>query len=338
MATGHATESDESDMNEVELKDDQDTPPETLHPEKITSEIEKLNKLGNDLCQLRQRPLLLLYYSHTNCGEITETDITYLEEILKPIDAGIQELDVLIQTRGGEVSSSYFIAQLIRSKCKKMYTIIPTFSYSGGTGISLASDHIELHTTSKISPIDVQLTSIDEKNMFPLLNLDGFIDFVHETTKIFQLKDEQNRSEIIARLMIEFCKNVHPFQLGQLFRLRELHAVYARELLLNYMFRNDSHKESRTKYVIDKLTSGSPAHEFNIDIALARKYGLVVKEMEQNVYLIGKKIINLCEEMENTGIIADFYDGSHTKRSPYFQLFIHIPSNKSIGGKYGRER
>ncbi len=292
----------------------------------IVEGIVNIDTIGQKLCETRKRPLLLLYYNN-QCGQITPADLEYLEEVLEKIEKPVSEMDLLIHTRGGEVSTSYFIAQLIRSKCNKLYSIIPTFSFSGGTAIVLASDHIELHTTSQLSPIDIQIHEDKSDDAFPLLNLDGFRDFIDETTKSFELNEEKNKTEIIARLMVEFCKQVHPFNLGELFRLRKLHEIYAKVLLLTYMFRHDSDKEKKAKDVIQNLTAGSPAHEFNIDIKLAKQFGLNVKEMEKSIYKLSKSLINICIEKEHNGIIAQFIDRSNNFKLPYFQLFIPAQTN-----------
>jgi hypothetical protein len=296
--------------------------------------LQSLEWEGNTLALMRLKPVLLIYYHDDKYSQIDERDIGALEE--KFGDNSFPELDLLIHTRGGQVSTSYSIAQFIRSRCRRLNTMIATHSYSGGTLISLASDAIEMSPTSKISPIDVQNYIIredgTEEHQAPL-DFDNYIQFISSSSSNFNFKDEKNRTEVICKLMEELCKKYDPIKIGELFRLRAIHVLYARTLLLEYLLKNDSQKDLRSEYIIDQLTIGSPEHNFEIDIKLARRMGIPIVDMGENIYTQSKKLISLCAEGTRNGIICKFAEGDERQRLPF--IWIFWPSlNKTIDSNY----
>jgi len=158
--------------------------------QKIKTFIEPIFETAAEIVKLRQRPLLVMFYSDS-AGQIVETDMRLLEEVLEQAFAGerVPELDLIIYTRGGEVNASYRLAQLIRSYTQCLYTLIPFYAYSGGTVIALASNHIEMGRSSSISPIDVQVIGKEEK-AFGLMSLEKYIELMkHACTETFKIKD-----------------------------------------------------------------------------------------------------------------------------------------------------
>lgn len=89
---------------------------------------------------------------------------------------------------------------------------------------------------------------------------------------------------------------------------------------MNYMFRNEPDKKLITHHIIKRLTSGSPNHEFQIDLNIAQGMGLKVKEMEDQLYNLSKMLVNICSLLKRQGEICKFY--SDDRRIPFFEVFL----------------
>lgn len=141
----------------------------------------------------------------------------------------------------------------------------------------------------------------------------------------FALKDETDKADIISKMMLKLYDNYKALDLGELFRLRALHEIYATQLLSSYMFRHSSDKNARAKGVVDNLTIGSPAHDFDIDINIAREFGLNVMEMDDQMFIDSKALIRACMEEEEKGEICPFINKE--MRIPFFKLFPYVVLN-----------
>ncbi len=278
----------------------------------VIYELKRIDELSEKIVAKRKRPLLLMYYSEDRCGSISDIDLEYLEEILKGVGK-IKDLDVIMHTMGGSVSASYFLARIIRSRCYNMNFIVPAHAYSGGTMISLSANKIIMSVTSKLSPIDIQF------GKKPLINFDEYLSFINDTTDSFKLKDEKNKTEIIARMLVELSKRFNPLDIGEIFRLRLLHEMYAKNLLLDYMLRNDAYKEANATEIVKNLTSGSPSHEFDIDRNLAQKFGLIIERMEPQLHKLSEELIEICRQAERKGVVCPLTPNDI--RMPYLKFF-----------------
>ena len=113
----------------------------------------------------------------------------------------------------------------------------------------------------------------------------------------------------------------HPFALGSIFRLRNLSKYHGKILLLEYMFKNDPRKIYIAEKLISRLTGECPTHDFEIDYMIARGLGLKVIRLEEEVYILNKKLINLCISAERKGLICPFQDVEEDYKQPYFEIF-----------------
>lgn len=284
--------------------------------------ITKLNEIGQTIATIRKKPLLLIFYPDDG-GSIRKNDVYILEkkldEKLKDYD---MDLDVVIHTTGGDPKASYLIAQLIRNYCSRMDLFVPYYSYSGGTLIALASDLINLGRTALLSPIDLQLGSKGNPEQFPLLSIEKFIEFAEDSCKSIKFTDEKNKTDYIIALIEKLTYEIKPTELGAMFRLKDLTKYYAQILLRKYMLKNESNRDRQVDFIIERLTGGSPDHDFDIDIHIATGIGLKAREMDDNIYKLSRLLIGSCNKLLNEGVICNFYsDSDSTDRKPFFEVF-----------------
>ncbi len=285
-----------------------------------------LYRVGQTIASIRNRPLLVMFYSREQIAGIKEEDLYFLEKKLEEkLGKKVKELDVLLQTLGGEADCSYLLAQLIRDYCDYMETLIPNYSYSGGTLICLASNLINLGKTARLSPIDLQLgfTNGEDEEIpsFPLMNIEKYVEFVMDTCKKFQFVDERNKTDYITPLMMELVKEINPTKLGELFRMRGLSEYHSRILLANYMFKNEPNRGEIVEYITNKLTKDTPSHDFEIDYHMARGIGLKVKPMDRKIYKLARDLLTICGNLKRRGIICQ-HVFSGKSRKPFFEIFF----------------
>jgi len=109
--------------------------------------------LIGDIEAMTKRPLAV-YFSQLD-QEINHTDPDDLSEILLGVTS--PEMDLLIQTPGGNVDATEKIISVLKYRFKHYRVIVPSWAKSAGTVIALSSNEIVLGVNSELGPIDPQL-------------------------------------------------------------------------------------------------------------------------------------------------------------------------------------
>ncbi len=108
--------------------------------------------LITDIEAITGRPLLV-YFSQLD-QEINHTDPDDLSEILSGMPKG--ELDIFIQTPGGNVDATEKIISILRQRSTAYRVVVPSWAKSAGTVLALSADKIVLGVNSELGPIDPQ--------------------------------------------------------------------------------------------------------------------------------------------------------------------------------------
>lgn len=140
-------------MNEIE------PPPQTpLYRALFSPRYERQEQIRR--IQAATQRTLVVYYSTVARAEgaITQLDVPPFEELLYDCRQDETELDLLLQSPGGDIDVAEKIVYLCRSRCKSFRVIVPERAKSAATLIALASDRIVMSDTSELGPIDPQVT------------------------------------------------------------------------------------------------------------------------------------------------------------------------------------
>lgn len=206
-------------------------------------------------------------------GNVNRDDIIAFGDLLagkKDID-----LDLLIQSPGGDIDQAEKIIHLCRSRSKSFRVIIPERAKSAATVITLGSDEIIMSDTSELGPIDPQIviTTPDGKTMNrPAMSfLDGLEDIKSK------VKEEKGLSPVYFPLLqqldpalIDYCK-----------KAIDRSKVLAEEMLSTYMLKS---APSKAKEIAGKLadTKRYPSHGALITAEEAKEMGLNVTVCDPN--------------------------------------------------------
>ncbi len=292
-----------------------------IEKKKELNQFDLLENSIKEFIKIRQNPLLILYWSNTD-GEIVDFDVTLLEKTLqdyceKSNIKRIEELDIIIYTRGGQINASYLVAQTIKGYVKKVNMFVPKHAYSGGTMIALCSDIIFMGIGSRLSPIDIQLGG-----KMALIDIEKYVEFISHSCDIAELEDERAKSPVLIELLKELISKVNPLQLGDFFRLRNLSEYYAKILLIDYMFKEETQRIKKAENAIKRLTSDSPTHGLDMDINIIKGIGLNAKLMDNKLYKLGNLILDYCFMLEKGREgICEYPSRECEIRMPFFQIF-----------------
>ncbi len=89
-------------------------------------------------------------------SSIIEPDIQPFYDLLSRVEKG-EDLDLLIQSGGGDIDAAEKMVYMCRSVAKRFRVIVPEYAKSAATLIALASDQVLMGLASELGPIDAQL-------------------------------------------------------------------------------------------------------------------------------------------------------------------------------------
>ncbi|MFQ5452337.1 MAG: hypothetical protein ACE5DQ_02120 [Candidatus Paceibacterota bacterium] len=99
---------------------------------------------------------LLVYFSAQR-GAIAPDDIQGFADLLEKLEGKDNDLDLLLQTNGGDIDPAEKIVYMCREKARTLRVIVAERAKSAGTLIALAADKIVMGYASELGPIDPQI-------------------------------------------------------------------------------------------------------------------------------------------------------------------------------------
>lgn len=233
---------------------------------------EILSESLNELSQLRKKPVLVLKLKDVDKGVALE-----VYETLK--GRFFDNLDVILDTFGGDPDAGYQIANLLIKHSKNLNIIIPMFAKSAGTLIALASDRVLMTDMSELGPLDTQVAEFrDGVNMQTTSALDSLKALEHirqhnlETldlaSKMLLSRSSLKLAEIIS-LANQFCgqtsmslySKLEPIVIAGHARALEVAKLYAYKILL----KKKRYDNKEALEIVRQLVDNYPSHGFVID-------------------------------------------------------------------------
>lgn len=205
------------------------------------------------------------------------------------------ELDIIIDSPGGNLSACYTIARILCRWCNRWEALVPDVAASGATLICLGSSNIIMSEVAQLSPLDPQVVSKrtgkffeDERQSpleafqatkymrdFALTALDLFMDFLADRKVNPRLALDTS-----CRLAVDLAKpilgKIEPYDLGAFALDSKVAIEYCKRI------GSPINEEKRTQRNVDPtaLVEKYPAHEFVIDMEEAKALNFVVSDPE----------------------------------------------------------
>lgn len=192
-----------------------------------------------------------------NVGIDIMDELSVEETIYTLKQNNIENLYLVLNTFGGDVSSSFKVAYAIRKNFKDITVIVPQFSVSGGTLLALSGNKIVMGDMSSLSPIDVQMELGDDE----MYSVNDMIRSFEVLNEMFAEVSEDDAPYPYKSLVEKF----HPVVLQHWIDTANLMQEHAKTILnLN------SSLKDKSDMIIKKLTGDFPTHQYSIVYDVAK--------------------------------------------------------------------
>lgn len=214
--------------------------------------------------------------------------------------AGPVEIDLWLDSPGGDAHASYKIALDLRARCEKFRVIIPDYAKSAATLLALGADEIFMTAWSELGPLDVQIEHPDrlrEGTMVSGLDVAHSLTFLGMTAVDLILSGggyvrratQLSRAEVLPDTMQFFAQFFEPIvakldphllhRASQQLMVAERYAIsMLRSRKVDEEFRLS---DAKSRALVNKLITGYPAHGYIIDRDEARELGLPIRKFEE---------------------------------------------------------
>jgi len=176
-----------------------------------------------------------------------------------------ENLDVIVDSGGGDADAAYHIAKLFHKKFDGEITyIIPRYAKSAATLLVSGGDKIIMGPTSELGPLDPQIPQENGEYISA--------KSVQATLKLIQkyVKSDLKMASIIA-------SRINPLVLGQYESTLKIAREYQRELLFLRMFEKNAANKKRVDSLVKKFAEGYTHHSRIIDYEEAKKSKLKIE-------------------------------------------------------------
>jgi Serine dehydrogenase proteinase len=215
---------------------------------------------------------LLTYWNSPN-GSICDNDVTGLYGILRGIGK-INRLSFFIKSAGGYGQASLRMVNLLRQFVGRLTVLVPLECASAATMLALGADKILMGPLAHLSAVDTSLTHdlspIDRDNDRVSVSQD-------ELDRVVRLWQKQAAKDATNPYSSLFTF-VHPLVIGAADRSSALSTKLCIEIL-SYHLKNTK-KAIRISNI---LNSGYPSHSYPITLREARRLGLKVEPLGEEI-------------------------------------------------------
>lgn len=255
-------------------------PPELCRP--ITAVAAKIRKQ-------RGRPLLVLTADFMDDG-IADRIYAWRKDLCEAARANKSkgaDVDILIDSPGGDLNSCFVIARLLGRWLNSWEALIPGCASSGATLICLGSSSIVMSQRSQLGPLDPRARFFGGERRSPLEafqalrelralfldSIDRIVEFLLERKVASELALEK-AVDGATRLVQPMLAKIEPCEIGTFALNRGMALEYCRRVVAPA----DEAKKAQRAVDPGALVEAYPAHEFAIDFEEARALNFVVSE------------------------------------------------------------
>jgi hypothetical protein len=174
--------------------------------------------------------------------------------------ANKDNLDVIIDSVGGDADAAYHIAKILHRKFTgKITFIIPRYAKSAATLLVCGGDSIIMGPTSELGPLDPQIRQ-DNNEYISAKSVQATLELIKKS-----IKTDIKLASIIA-------SRINPLVLGQYESTLKIAQEYQKELLYLRMFKKDKASDVKVvNSIVGKFAEGYTHHSRIIDYEEAKE-------------------------------------------------------------------
>lgn len=242
----------------------------------------------------------ITYWNSPN-GQVCQDDVQALYEVLECV--GSQDsLYMLIKSGGGQGTASLRIVNMLHRYAKRVVVLIPLESASAATMIALGANEIRMGPLAYLTAIDTSLEhSLSPVNTF--------------NSRVSVAQDELNRVVRLWKADAEggvqdgnphgaLYEYVHPLVIGAVDRASSLSVKLCVEILGYHLDSGEKATE-----IAEALNSAYPAHDYPILPNEAKRLGLNVSELDEDLNAMLLDLHEIYSEMGQQAVTD--YDESN---------------------------
>ncbi|MEP7103251.1 MAG: hypothetical protein ABI721_00905 [Candidatus Dojkabacteria bacterium] len=278
------------------------------------------SKLYKEIENNTKRPLIV-YVTSQRDGAVGQMAGDAINELIDQVEqikiAGKKEIDILIESFGGDPLVSLRMMSILRENFEKVNVIIPHSAYSAATLLALGADSIIMGRYGCLGPIDPQIT-VKQKDgtvkQFAYEDILSFLDFTKNDAGL----TEQSHLATAFKLLGE---SVEPSSLGFAKRSSSL-SVTIGEILLK-MHMGEVEGKLQAKSIAEKLNKSFFSHGHALNRKDAQALGLNIEvpsdELEKlmwDVHLDFEKELEVRIPFDPTALFLSHKDATDYLKVP----------------------
>jgi hypothetical protein len=229
----------------------------------------------------------VITYWNSSKGSICQSDVAGLYALLRNVGA-VDRLSLFLKSDGGSGQASLRMVNLLRQYVKHLTVLTPLECQSAATTLALGADRILMGPLAQLSAVDTSLTHdlspIDRDNDRVSVSND-------ELLRVVRLWTEQAKNPT-SNPYESLFPYVHPLVIGAVDRSSALSTRICEEILSYHM--ND---KERAREISNHLNAGYPSHNYPITLREARRIGLKVEAMGDDVNALLFELNEIYSEM-----------------------------------------
>lgn len=206
------------------------------------------------------------------------------------------ELDLVINSGGGDIHATYQIVELLRLHAQKLNACVPFYAKSAATLLCVGADVIVLDELAQLGPLDTQIyekakggTGEFTSALNPFKTLEQLQKFSLETldlaVKMIALRSSMDLDDCLKHAM-EFVSattgplfaQLKPEKLGEYSRALSVGIEYGERLLRRFT----SWDDEKRRAVLERLVHGYPSHDYIIDYLELQEMGFQAELFQES--------------------------------------------------------
>jgi hypothetical protein len=206
---------------------------------------------------------------------------------------GRVEIDVWLESPGGDAHAAYKLALLLRSKANRLRVVVPDYAKSAATLLTLAADEIYMAPAAELGPLDAQIpregglvttiSALDIAKSVDDLVATAFNTafergaVVLQATRLTRIETLSLMLDFAAKFMEPIVRQLDPAMVHWSSSLLEVSTEYAERLIKMRHASTPAAKPNLAR----QLVSNYPTHGFVISREEARdRLGLPVRDLK----------------------------------------------------------
>jgi ATP-dependent protease ClpP protease subunit len=217
--------------------------------ERVKSALNCASPLISEIEKMRNAKLIVFF-----CIKPINSGVAFkLHQVLRMLK-GAENLDILIESGGGDIDAASKIFKMLKSNCKKLAAIVPFYCKSAATLIAVSADELIMCKSGELGPVDTIVKDPVTDIWIPAHSIKEAISFIEETTD--------------PLVKLSMADKLSPLLLGA-FRDAQNAAKQYLEEALNKL-------GNRKEQALETFTTKFLSHGYPIDRDLCKSIGLNV--------------------------------------------------------------